>query len=446
MTAMFPGSGVPASDARNSIPDPLINPATCDPLWYSTSRCQPRFDPAAANAQLAELIHLINKGEVAYDCTYLDQVQLAVRYLIQRGMPHGGLTAAGPSAYTMALDPPATRYNDYMTLTVVPNTSNIGAVNLSLNGLTYAPVLRNDGQQLQTGDWRANRPTVISFYQGNFFHVGLVASQVPIFLSNDLTLWVRPDGNDATGDGSANSPDKAFRTIQHAADVSGSRFALSQYTVNIRLGIPGAYEGAMLTSAISRMGLIGDPANYGAYRISAKSWGSSAASIGVSNQSLYMTGVTCLMDYAAQGGPGLTVMSGGMVQMSNVKFEVGVVNPGAGFIGISDGSSIYTTGTLEFQGNGHSFSSAIGLIKSSSMWRSDPTFPVTALFKNCVFTGQAFVVADVSSLDWDATTLINTACTGPKHLVTSNSVLRMNGQAEPGDVAGSVSTGGQFIP
>ena len=50
--AMFPDSGVPPSDAKNSLPDVTTN--NCNELWYSTNRCQPRFDPAAANAMLAE--------------------------------------------------------------------------------------------------------------------------------------------------------------------------------------------------------------------------------------------------------------------------------------------------------------------------------------------------------------------------------------------------------
>src|SRR5262245_26311921 len=98
MTAMFPDSGVPWQDARNSLQSPDVL-ANCDPLWYSTSRCQPRFDPAAANAQLAELINLINAGGLSYDCSQLDQVQLAVKYIVQRGVPRGGILAAGPTNY-----------------------------------------------------------------------------------------------------------------------------------------------------------------------------------------------------------------------------------------------------------------------------------------------------------------------------------------------------------
>src|SRR6188768_2279743 len=115
---MFPDSGVPPSDAKNSLPD--VNTANCPELWYSTSRCQPRFDPAAANAMLAEDMNLVIRGEVQYDCLKLDNIERAVRYINQRGLPRSIRMLGGPLAYYGALDPIMTRYSDYMTLTAVP--------------------------------------------------------------------------------------------------------------------------------------------------------------------------------------------------------------------------------------------------------------------------------------------------------------------------------------
>src|SRR4029077_2068523 len=98
MTKMFPDSGVPPADAINSLPD-VDTKGGCDELWYSTSRCQPRFDPAAANAMLAEDMNLVMKGEVTYDCTTQTNLELAVRYLIQRGLPNCSMWQAGPYNY-----------------------------------------------------------------------------------------------------------------------------------------------------------------------------------------------------------------------------------------------------------------------------------------------------------------------------------------------------------
>ena len=49
--------------------------------------------------------------------------------------------------------------------------------------------------------------------------------QVPLTATGAVDAWVRTDGNDATGDGTANSPDKAFRTIEGAWNAVGGRYA-----------------------------------------------------------------------------------------------------------------------------------------------------------------------------------------------------------------------------
>lgn len=175
MTGMFPSSGVPSTDVSNSLPDP--DTASCDELWYSTSRCQARFDPAAANAVLAELVNLINKGEVTYDCRFLDRVELAVRYLIQRGLPRGVYLNAGPNAYIGSLDPPVTRYNDYMSLVIIPNINSQGDVTINLDGQGAKQLLRNDSQTLVAGDLLAGVPAIIAYYGGKWYYAGLCKSQ-----------------------------------------------------------------------------------------------------------------------------------------------------------------------------------------------------------------------------------------------------------------------------
>lgn len=81
MSGVFPDSGVPASDAYNSIQDP--NTVGCSgELWYSTSRCNPRFDPKAANAVTAEIVNLVNCAGLPYDCTKLDNLCDAVTKMI----------------------------------------------------------------------------------------------------------------------------------------------------------------------------------------------------------------------------------------------------------------------------------------------------------------------------------------------------------------------------
>lgn len=74
MPGIFPASGVPAADAKNSVQSPILTPPECEALWYSTFRCQPRFDPAAANGVMAEIINLVNCFGQPYDCNSLSNM------------------------------------------------------------------------------------------------------------------------------------------------------------------------------------------------------------------------------------------------------------------------------------------------------------------------------------------------------------------------------------
>jgi hypothetical protein len=354
MTAMFPDSGVPPADAKNSLPNP--DTKNCNELWYSTSRCQPRFDPAAANAMLAEQINLINKAEVSYDCQYLDQVEHAVRYLIQRGLPCGAPSAGGPADFTLTLDPPLTRYNDHLTLVVVPNVNNNGPVRINVNGRGLVSVLRNDGLALQAGDWFANRPLVISYWKGAFYMVGLSASQVPIVAVGAVNIWIRTDGNDETGDGSANTPDKAFKTIQGAWNKVGGRYAATPlFSINMRLGIPSTYAGARIGGFGGNVALVGDAGNRGGYRISSVFSGNNAyvnftlSSIG----SMYFHGITFQLDV---GPPYQDFAVYGMqanFSFNECSFDVLINNPLHMFMNISGGGAGSAAGNYYFNGNGH---------------------------------------------------------------------------------------------
>lgn len=81
MSGMFPDSGVPANQALNTTDVPTTN---CDPageLFHSTSRCQPRFDPASANAVMSEILNAIDCAGLVYDCSRLDNLCLAIQAL-----------------------------------------------------------------------------------------------------------------------------------------------------------------------------------------------------------------------------------------------------------------------------------------------------------------------------------------------------------------------------
>jgi len=224
MTGMMPDSGVPPQDARNTILDP--NTINCEELWYSTSRCQPRFDPAAANAVLSELINAVNCAGIPYDCSKLTNLCDAIRYMIQGGDSWCLPLAGGPNDYFGNLAPPLLAYpaDCCMALKVIPNVNNAGGgTRINVNNLGYIPVVRNDGQPLKQNDWIAGIPQLVVYCGGRFIQMGLVPSQMPAGpLDHQIDLWVNNAiGSDGpNNDGLSNTVGHALLTFQHAIDMA----------------------------------------------------------------------------------------------------------------------------------------------------------------------------------------------------------------------------------
>lgn len=460
---MFPDSGVPYTDARNSLANPST--ANCNPLWYSTSRCKPRFDPAAANAELSELINLINKGEIAYNCASLNNLELAARYLIQRGLPRGGVMNGGPNNYSMNLDPTLTRYNNFLTLTVMPAIRNVnGGTYLDIDGHGFVPVLRNDSNQLEAGDFLANVPYIICYLNGAFYLCGLASSQVPIVVKGGINAWIRTDGNDITGDGTANTPDKAFKTIAGCWYATGSRFAATpSFSINMRLGIPGRYAGADIGPFGGRVSLTGDEDNPGAYIITQVGgppdvWFNLWIN-GVSNFSL--GGVTLvqeksgLNDFPAM----LRVLTNSGCVMYNCNFDLLVDNesPNGGIIQVLSGS--FTSACSSFakpvsniivNGNGHKIGIFVAMSMSASLEGASGLIPGLSSFyrlNDVKFTGNIMLMNALSAAHWGSCTdIISSNVTGVKYNVVENSTLNMGGRTSPGDLPGVAAYGGVFVP
>lgn len=244
MTAMFPDSGVPPQDAKNSIPDP--NTVNCDELWYSTSRCQPRFDPAAANAMLSELINAINCAGIPYDCSKLDNLCTAIQYLIQGGDSWCAPLAGGPYNYTGALTPPLLAYpaDCCLAVKVIPNVSNSGAVQLNLDNLGWRAVVRNDGAPLQAKDWIAGMPTLLVYCGGRWINIGMVPSQIPTGpLDHQIDLWVNNAYGSDANDGLSDTPAHALATFQRAINIAFG-YSPGPYPVVIHI-MAGTYAGGV---------------------------------------------------------------------------------------------------------------------------------------------------------------------------------------------------------
>jgi hypothetical protein len=315
---------------------------------------------------------------------------------------------------------------------------------------TPAPVsvVRNDGQPLQADDWRGGIPIKIVYYQGMFYLAGMARSQMPQQLLGDVNAWIRTDGNDFTGDGTANSADKAFRTINGAWTAMATKYAVStRFGVNFRLGIPGTYEAGNVGPYGGRLGIYGnDPANLAQYKIGGIAGVGGAAGYCVACNavnSLMIQDVTLTMD---KMGPffGLNA-AGSNVALQNANIEMATgSNTQGGFIGLFVNAVLFTFGEVKLIGNGNAIGLMFVIMGGSNYGGALVNSPGHLTYSNASVTA-GIQCTDLSLCNFAFVTATNSGVVGPSYSVAGNSVINMRGQTAPGNAAGSAGTGGQFI-
>lgn len=95
MAGIFPNSGVPAAETSNTANVPTVNCAA--ELFHSTTRCQPRFDPAAANAVMSELLNAMACFDHDYDCNRLDNLCKTLQSVMNAYVQYGALRIELPN-------------------------------------------------------------------------------------------------------------------------------------------------------------------------------------------------------------------------------------------------------------------------------------------------------------------------------------------------------------
>lgn len=78
MAGVFPDGGIPAGQATNSTD---VDTNCSAELFYSTASCSPRFEPAAMNALISEVLNVIACAGATYDCNSLTNLCEAIRRL-----------------------------------------------------------------------------------------------------------------------------------------------------------------------------------------------------------------------------------------------------------------------------------------------------------------------------------------------------------------------------
>src|SRR5262245_2749244 len=139
MSGIFPAGadgGLAPNAAQPNNPThaypPAIVPADSAALYYGNG-CEVRLRPEVLNSIISEIAATVDQAGLPYQSGSLENLERAIRYLIQQGKPRYAYLSGGPSAYVGTFDPPALGYNGGMTLTVIPNVTNVGAVNINAN-------------------------------------------------------------------------------------------------------------------------------------------------------------------------------------------------------------------------------------------------------------------------------------------------------------------------
>jgi|SRR5262245_9410601 len=441
--------GLPPNPASPNNPaaafDPVRDPVNTSALYYGNG-CDVRLRPEVVNSLISENLAVVDAAELHYDPGRLTNLSLGVQYLIQRGLVIGAFMLGGPNAYNATLAPPLTRYNDFLTLRVVPTVANVGPVTLDVNGLGAVPILRNDATDLRAEDFPADIPQIIVARGNRFFVPYHVRSQVPILLVGAVDGWVRTDGNDATGDGTANTPEKAFRTIGRAFEVLGGKYLQTPlFTINIRLGNPGTYAPFYLGTFGGNLNIIGDITNPSQYRIAGLTTGSERYSGGISNQpNTSIQGVTFVMDSPAPIRHWAFACTGGaQVQLWNCRFEVTVGNNQATFIVVSANGILTFRDSLVIDGAGGTYQYLIYCQAQGNFFGGTPGSALTVM--NTTVTGASIEVDMLSQFSYVGATVVVTNTHGIRYGVQANSVAYFGLQPIPGDQPGFQATGGQVL-
>lgn len=463
MSGIFPAAadgGLPPNPDDSGNPakayPPLVVPTGTQALYYGNG-CDVRLRPEVINSLISEIEATVDDAELSYDPAKLTNLDTGVKYLMQRGLMSGVELQGGPVNYAGAMQPKVTRYNNFLTIRIVPLVTNGAAMLLSLDGIGYKSVLRNDGVAVQPGDLPAGFPHILIYYNGAWYVPYAVRSQNPPIFKGSVNYWVRTDGSDSSGDGSENTPGKAFRTIMHAWATGLSRYVANpELTINIRLGIPGTYDYAQFSRFPGTVGLFGDEANFAAYKLVSSPV--NFCCVEVDQTAALIAGVCLQMDKVGPTLGTLGAMSwrGAKAVFRNCQWDQMTNAAGGGaFVQAASSGTVNFSDQIVMDGHGNTIGAALaanglGVIAVSGYYPVEDQLNMT--FRNMNFTLGGYQADVVSSIGVTnqlqggvPMVVINTANTnGPKYSSIANSVIRAGGKLVPGSTAGTVSDGGVF--
>jgi Protein of unknown function (DUF2793) len=253
-------------------------------------------------------------------------------------------------------------------------------------------------------------------------------------LTANRTYYVRTDGSDSNT-GLVDSSGGAFLTRQKAYDVVAGTLDLAGFTVTVQIK-DGTYTGGLVIAqpwtgggAVTFQGNNGTPANVLISTTSADCYRTTCP----------LPGTLTIKDQKLQtttSGDGILLGAAGLINYQNINFGACA----RGHIEAQGQGKMVCTGNCSITGGAalHMIATLGGVIVESG-------FTIT-LTGTPAFSSAFAQASSASGIDASATTYSGSA-TGTRYLAVLSAWIYTNGGANffPGSVAGSVSSGGQYL-
>lgn len=358
-----PNPALPTSPAQAYAP--VTMPLDTDALYYGNG-CDVRLRPHVLNSLISEGLALIDRVGLPYRPGRLTNLREGVEYIDQKGLPRW--VVLQPQAtpvynYIGILDPPLLNgLNNGMVLTALPTVTNIGNVRIDVGNGAFVPVLRNDSEQLEAGDWTDHVPQPIAYFDGAWHMLGLARSQgarkaaggyaflnLRVYTDPGPETYVKTEGTTAAGvictgaGGSAGMPAGAFNGSGGDAGGTAIAFANIEAITTVALNVG---KGGQAHQNYAENGFPGGASNFGniaAATGGGPGWGPWGVSVGNN------PGIGTIGQIKIKGNPGFSATGGDEPGCGGASFWGGaggqpiagwpVIDAGPGHMGGGGGSS-----------------------------------------------------------------------------------------------------------
>lgn len=364
---------------------------------------------------------------------------------IQSGKLNYAVAGGTADALTVTLNPALTSYAVGMHLHVKIAATNTGAATLNANNLGPLPIQTLRGADIAAQDLPINAIVTLVCTGTTWTLISLAYSEVRQTLRGDLTLYIRPDGNDSN-DGLTNTAIGAFKTIAGAWAAVRDRYDTGSYKLTLQLA-PGTYAGYSFPVFPGQVVLRGDPAVRANCIITCPPGASHV--IRSSIRSLRIEG--CVLNYTFTGPNGgvdaggettVSVYDMGSIYVVNCNYQSNNSRPSLNHNLVDSGCLITNTGTVGINGAAliRNFADAIGggIFLGSAKYSSVGTLPIN----------NYFVTASLGAItNFAQGNFVNIAATGARYNANMGGIIGVGGGGAnflPGSAPGVTTNGGIY--